>query len=87
MPTSDNPSTGSHIAYNALLARWFMPGSLPVVFTVSVDVPAPPVTAVGIEQVGNGVPPVTLATEQVKFTVPAYPLIAAIVIVEVEEPP
>ena len=42
----------------------------PVVVTVNVDVPAPPVTAVGIEQVGSGDPPLTLATEHVKFTVP-----------------
>ena len=47
-----------------------MAPAVPVVVTDKVDVPAPPVTGVGIEQVGRGEPPVPAATEQVKFTVP-----------------
>ena len=54
---------------------------------MSVDVPAPPVTAVGIEQVGSGDPPLTLATEHVKFTVPVYTFTGVMVMVDVAEPP
>ena len=66
-----------------------MPAGLPVVDTVSNEV-TPPVplitTAEGLnEQLGAGVPPVTLLQESV--TVPIYPYAGVTVMVEVAEVP
>jgi hypothetical protein len=58
-----------------------------VVLTVSVEVPAPPVTAAGLNAQVAGRDAAAGVIPQVRFTVPAKPLRAAIVIVEVEDAP
>ena len=58
-----------------------------VVLTVSVEVPAPPVTAAGLNAQVAGRLAAAGVMRQVRFTVPANPPAAAIVIVDVDDAP
>ena len=58
-----------------------------MVVTVRADVPEPPATELGLnEQVGARAPAGETAL-QVRLTAPVKPLVGAMVIVEVEDPP
>ena len=88
VPSKANPPIGSSIAKKMPLDRGVTEAVVAaVVLTVSVDVPAPPVTAAGLSAQVAGWLAAVGVMAQVRFTVPVKPATAAMVIVEVEVAP
>ena len=88
VPSSARPTIGIHMAKKTPLDSGTSDAvAAAVVLTVSVDVPEPPATELGLnEQVGARVPAGVMAL-QVRPIAPVKPLVGAMVIVEVADPP